>query len=571
MSDLFIQQALRKRVLLNGESHPKIKFHDNPTTSDDNDAADDDDGDDDDNVADDDDDSKGEAVIYLDEEQMRREFGRQRDITKKFTVRLCAYEIRQDGQVPFVVHAMQFDGQVFDYPQFTFQLAATQETSVYFQNECLQHLAEIIDEIQNVEYRGYVLNDVTDDVYVFYDIAGKKMLDSTPVKRVWVTIDELLNQRFVLGHPVQRGLPTFFHKHSHLIFLYTRKGTRIYVPEVMYLCDDGGNDGYVNVDRGDDGDRDNVDFLDNRISHSVLGNFYVFSKFPLRAEKFTWRRFVGFCQDAIYLTQPLRRQQPMTLTTMSLGEVIPSVVNYFSGPTGPTGTTASSDTGAAAETGATGPTGSESFFSSTSSSTGTTGPTTGTTSFFNLFGSTGTTSFFSSTSSSTGTTGAVDTGGATGTTGDSPKGGATGAMEETGSFFNLFASSTGAVDDTGGATGTTGDSSKGGATGAMKETGSFFNLFASSTGGATGSSMTYGGDVGRPNGEEDTTEKKELKEDQKVDTETTTTTNPEDDPTHLESYLSNQSASCIYFQEISNTDERIPFWCMKSDDYYVEI
>ena len=116
MSDLFIQQALRKRVLLNGESHPKIKFLDNPTTSDDNDAADDDDDDDDDNDADDDDDSKEEAVIYLDEEQMRREFGRQRDITKKFTVRLCAYEIRQDGQIPFVVHAMQFDGQVFDYP-----------------------------------------------------------------------------------------------------------------------------------------------------------------------------------------------------------------------------------------------------------------------------------------------------------------------------------------------------------------------------------------------------------------------------------------------------------------------
>ena len=581
MSERFIQVSQKRRLLEDGGVSPNITFPDKeeeeeepPFSSDDADE--------------DQEDTEDDDVVYLDKEEMRHEFGlcqETRDITKKFTVRICAFEIRRDATKPFLLHAMQFDGVVFDFPQFTFQCASNvdDDAAVYFQNECLQHLSDFVEDIDDVVYRGFVLDtssssssSTTDDVYVFYDIAGKKLTTTTTTPRVWVTVDEFFNVGFVLGHPVQASLPTFFLKHPHLIFLY-QHGKRVYVPEVMFICDDDGSGGYVNLSSSTD-NQEEVAFLDNRISHDILGNFYIFSKFPLIADKFTWRRFVGFCQDNIYLTKPLPQPRNLSMN-MTLGQVIPSMVNYVydkqkAGPeTGATG----SETGATgSETGITGSetgaTGSEtgffsSMFTNTSSETGATGSETGSTGSETGFFS----NMFSNTSSDTGATGS-ETGATTGS-----ETGATGS--ETGFFSRMFSntnSESGAtVFDTGSTgpdTGSTGPDT--GSTGpdtrsTGSETGFFSNMFSNSVSetGATGSETgATGPDTG-------STGNNSLF---KIFGGGSTETEPadpaiEDDTNRLMSFLSDQTVSCIYFQEISSADEIIPFWCIKTDEYYVEV
>ena len=593
MSERFIQ-VLQKRRLLDGDAaaSPNITYNniDSQVESE---------------IFDDDVESE---VVYLDKEEMRHEFGlcqETRDITKKFTVRVCAFEIRHDDEdtQPFLLHAMQFDGVVFDFPQFTFQCASNvgDDSAVYFQNECLQHLSDFVEDIDDVTYRGFVLDQSsssststssTTEVYVFYDIAGKKLVSTTTTPRVWVTVDEFLNVGFVLGHPVQASLPQFFLKHPHLIFLY-QHGKRVYVPEVMFICDDDGNNGYVNLSPPDNQE---VAFLDNRIPHDILGNFYIFSKFPLIADKFTWRRFVGFCQDNIYLTKPLpQRQQSNFTVNMSLGQVIPSVVKYvFDKEKGPTGPESAPDTGS--ETGFTGSdtgaTGSEtglfsSMFSNTSSYTGFTGSETGSTGpDTGLFSS-----MFSNTVADTGATGSEtgSTGSETGffssmfgnTTSDT---GATGSEtgstgSETGFFSSMFGNTTSDTGATGSETGSTG-SETGFFSSMFSKTGSDTGATGSETGSETGffSSMfsKTGSDTGATGPDTGSTGNNSLF---KIfgggsnETEPTEPTEPavEDDTNRLMSFLSDQTASCIYFQEVSSADEIIPFWCIKTDEYYVEI
>ena len=124
MSDLFIHQELRKRILLHGHVDAAISIGSNPPGGeyDEDDEQQQQESDEDKNNR-----SDGNQYEYLDEDHLQFEFGACRetqDITKVFTVRLCAYDIRisdrddEADNVPFLLHLMQFDGQKFDYPQF---------------------------------------------------------------------------------------------------------------------------------------------------------------------------------------------------------------------------------------------------------------------------------------------------------------------------------------------------------------------------------------------------------------------------------------------------------------------
>jgi hypothetical protein len=565
MSDLFIRHTLRKRVLFDA---PNVAFAA---------AAAESTNEEDDNEDEEEEDDDATAVVYLDEEEMRFEFSvckETRDITKKFTVRLCAFELRQPPEhVPYVLHALQFDGQVFDFPQFTFQCAHHSdegEDEVYFKNECLQHLADFVDDIQNVDYRGYVIDQT--DVFVFYDIMGKKLLASTLTPRVWVTMDELVNQKFVLGHPVRGESSQFFLKHSHLIFV-KQKGLHVYVPEIMYLCDVDAGGNIVNLDSVVDGDtaEPSVPFLINRVPHSTLGNFYIFSKFPIRADRFTWRRFVGFCEDGIYLTKPL----PQQITT-SWGN---NLFNYFtSKENGPTGMMMG---GGLLD---------DFFKGSTGQSQGLFGPTAGQgitgqgplekgitgqgptgqgfgQGFFDLF------------NGPTADQGFTDQG----ITGQGPTGQGFGQ-----GFFDLFNGPTAGQGITEKGPPEKGITEKGppekgftdqGPTGQGFGQG-FFDLF---NGPSAGQGMTDQGLTEKGPPEEGLTEKGLTGEAPGLldffkgpgptgptGEEEESTKDPEDDATSLGIFLSNQSASCIYFQEMT-TNERVPLWCIKSDDDYIEI
>jgi hypothetical protein len=307
MSELFIQLELNKRRLLHGRIENPLTMREDKEEADPADPPADPE-------------PEAQKSDYLDAvNQMHFEFSlcqETQDVTKVFTVRICAYDLRHYGEHRFVLHLMQYDGQIFDYPKFSFQCAAaTDDTEVYFKNQCWTHLSEVLETVDDtVKYRGFIKDDKSDELYVFFDATGQKKMDGS-LPRVWASMDEIMNQHRINGFPVQR-FPLFL-QNTHVIFVDN------YVPEILYLCKE--EDGYVNLFQ-------DQNLLDERISHPVLGDYFIFSKAPLApttADK-PIRRFLGFCEDGLYLTSPLQGAHTSLATR---------IVNYFV----PTGSVSGSD------------------------------------------------------------------------------------------------------------------------------------------------------------------------------------------------------------------------------------
>lgn len=379
MSEWFIQQEFRKRELLHGSSDDSRLAFRRPSEGDDATEEYSSDGDGDffnDSTSDDEVDEVDE-VFYLDKDQMHFDFALcTGDLTQVFTVHLCVFDIRhhkietwvddnlddksnddasstQQQSIPYVLHIMQFEGQHFDYPKFQFQ-CPLEDGNTVFKNDCFQHLSDVVVDLTSVDYCGFVVEG--NDMYAFFNSSKvtrehtdvQTVLSTEALPRLWVTMDEIMNQGTVVGYPIVGDHDKVFLQHPHLIFV-KQHGQRAYVPEILYLCDD--SDGkYVNLYRQTKGSHQSqekkevdedvegeVDFLDNRISHPIFGHAYIFSKKPLQPSSssiFSIRRFVGFCDDAIYLTKPLptaaASSAAPTIRTMALGDVIPTIVDYFS-------------------------------------------------------------------------------------------------------------------------------------------------------------------------------------------------------------------------------------------------
>jgi hypothetical protein len=272
--------------------------------------------------------SDSDAMEYLDKDKIRFGFGicqDTTDITKQFTVNLVCYSIRyRIGTTdPFLLHLLQFDSQQFDYPKFSFRCAehpdqdehkgeasgpANLEQHTYFKNECLQHALELLQDVAATDlssaYKGYVMDK--EEIFVFLDVTGATVAASpnATLKRMWITVDELVNQCKVVGFPIRAELQrSLYMAHPHVLQL-KRNRRPLYIPEIVYLCSEVGG---VYKNMYNDEEKQSL-FLEDRINNAVLGNFYYFSKAPLDHSSqsvFEIKRYVGFCEHGLYLTLTL--------------------------------------------------------------------------------------------------------------------------------------------------------------------------------------------------------------------------------------------------------------------------
>jgi hypothetical protein len=201
MSELFIQLELNKRLLLNGQTEKSVDLLEQQQQQ----PLHDDDDDDDDDPA-----SRAE---YLDAtNDLHFEFSLcplARDLTQVFTVYICAYDLRRYGHhSPFVLHLLQFDGQKFDFPKFSFQCAVhdnddSSGNEIYFKNQCWTLLSEVFADVEGVDYRGF-LTTAAPDIFVFFDTTGatnRKIIQSESLPRVWASMDEIMNQHQMNLYP----------------------------------------------------------------------------------------------------------------------------------------------------------------------------------------------------------------------------------------------------------------------------------------------------------------------------------------------------------------------------------
>ena len=643
MSDLFIQHELKRRELLYGrKGNPVIAVRSNNATEDpddappeeqgehktrdrdhdgaedpkdgaedpkdeaDHDEADHDEADDPKDGADPDD--GYEDFEYLDEDQLQYEFGmcnETRDITKTYTVRLCAYDLRSqevdEVEIPFVLHLMQFDGQLFNYPQFSFRCfqgeqreenvddEEDQDNTTHFKNECLMHLSDMIQDIEGVTYRGFLLDKSPSNpqvIYVFYNVTDKIFIQSESLPRVWASIDEIMNQHRVNGFPVQRH-PVFL-QHPHAIFV-KKNGVRAYVPEILYLCDVDESGRYNNLfeeNHETEEEMKSVQFLDNRIPHAILGNFYILSKVPISPTTpgKPIRRFLGFCERGIYLTEPL--PHPKTLANMSLGDVIPTLVDYFSKKTPKTDINSDATevdaSGSPVDVSGSPVDVSGSPVDVSGSPLDVSGSTTSSTTssgfLSSLFGSKDVSGSPVDVSGSTTSTGFLSSlFGSKDVSGSPVASESDASSKESEIPQDRFPGNSTAQDRLSGdphdfaQDRLSGDPPDFAENYDAEQTLNSPSDSLPSTTWSLESETQKRDDRKEGDLEQNRVDRKEGDLEQNEDVPDTPNLDPQRDATMLQTFLSsNQHISCIYFQEIAN-ETRIPFWCIKSDKYYLEI
>ena len=311
--------------------------------------------------------------LGLDEGSLNYDFGlcnSNPDITKQYTVYICGYNINEtDGTWPFLQYMVQFDGTNFTFPKFQFRCATNITTEedeemtpehVYFKNECIKHILSIFDidynengsesgsesgsENDSVQdnsnilsrvYKGFVQSKIDDNsIYVVFDLNGFVLQSSSEkIRRIWATIDEIMNEHKLLGYNIEPIVYNLFFQTPALMHLKNAKGEILDSPKVLFLCKQE-NGTYNNVYNETSG---SISLFDERINHSILGNFYIFSLVPLDYETlpiFNIRRFVGFFVQPIYILKDLTQIKPKNIvekvTSYKLGDVIPNIVSYFS-------------------------------------------------------------------------------------------------------------------------------------------------------------------------------------------------------------------------------------------------
>ena len=274
-----------------------------------------------------------------------------RDITKKYKIHICGYQIVDHIIHPFLQYLFQQEFDVFHFPTFYFrcmqnlQVDPDEEMTpehVYFKNECLKYALEImnvhVQEKESLEemYKGFIYNDKGGeyDIFVFFDFTGLSVNNESEIKRTWGLINEIINREKIFEYPIHPPICQIFQKNESLVYLCDEDDKQIPYPESLYLCKQSGPHSYANLYNTEVDDKnESVYFIDERMNHPILGYFYFFSIAPLNYSASNpvhiIRRFAVFLIDPLYILKPLSQLEAIP-PKKTLGDVIPSVVDYFS-------------------------------------------------------------------------------------------------------------------------------------------------------------------------------------------------------------------------------------------------
>jgi len=315
---------------------------------------------------------------YLDKnsDALQYDFGRcsqTNDVTKKYTVYMCGYQVNEHGLFPFLQYFMILINDAFTFPAFQFRCYANLSAKssedytpehVYFQNECIKEMSTIVNihhhhhhrhhygihAISNM-YRGFTLaKDKEDTIYAFFNLDTFMLHPSLPdsPKQLWATIDEIVHIKQAVGFNIDSSVVLLFTRLPELCRIYDKYDHVIETPSVMYLCEQDGSS-YKNLFKPKEDETMSIGepsftLVNDRVDHPMFGNFYIFSifHFPTSQSLFLIRRFVGFLVKPLYivksLTSLLDYTKPVVTASgepMTLGKIIPAIVDYVTQKTAP--------------------------------------------------------------------------------------------------------------------------------------------------------------------------------------------------------------------------------------------
>ena len=230
---------------------------------------------------------ESKEYVYLDDDELSRDFLMDRDLTKQYRVQLVMYHVNEALETPFLEFYLEKSDEIYSFPEKNLdneklkkaidEIQQTQQGGMDIQTEqhgdielgvkttisnyedmnaFEQQVFELFNEktgysdiIAENAYKGFVEHE--EIIYVLFENKNKVIVDSE-TKHIWSILDEILAKKSVLNTPIQNTAYQLFSENVKLAHI-TLDGQVVDIPLVVYPVDKINNiyeNIYYNADDG---------------------------------------------------------------------------------------------------------------------------------------------------------------------------------------------------------------------------------------------------------------------------------------------------------------------------------
>lgn len=277
--------------------------------------------------------------VYLDDDELSRDFLMDRDLIKQYTLQLVMYHMNRSMDTPFLEFYLEKSDEIYRFPEKALdneklqtaiaEIQQTQQGGMDIQTEQYgdvelgvkttlhdyvdvnpfeQQAFELFHEktgysdiIAENAYKGFVERDGI--IYILFE-NKEKIITNEEQKYSWTILDEILIKKSVLRTPIQDSVYLLFSENMKLAHI-TTDGEVADIPLVVYPVDKV-NDIYENIYYSNETNQETYLITLPRETED-LGHIFTFTTeiLPSNQDVESIKRMVIFSKDALYmLTKP---------------------------------------------------------------------------------------------------------------------------------------------------------------------------------------------------------------------------------------------------------------------------
>lgn len=282
--------------------------------------------------------------VYLDDDELMRDFLMDRDLSRQYTIKLVMYHINNSLDVPFLEFYLEKSNEEYSFPEKMLDTQRLEHNieevnnvqyggmditteqhgdveigtkTTLLDNDTINPFEQQVfeffhdktgysDIIAESAYKGFV--EIDNIVYVLFENKEKDVTRDDPERKdIWAVLDEIMKQ-FVLNTPVSESTYNLFLQHIKLAHI-TSEGTPTDIPVVVYPVDKV-NDIYENIyyeNEQSDETTEQTYLITLPAEDQEYGHMFMFTHhiLPSNQRVDSIKRMVLFAKNALYmLTKP---------------------------------------------------------------------------------------------------------------------------------------------------------------------------------------------------------------------------------------------------------------------------
>ena len=283
---------------------------------------------------------ESQNFVYLDNDDLSRDFLMDRDLTKQYTIQLVMYHMNTALDLPFLEFYLEGSNNSYSFPEKTLdnqklegaieEINNTQQggmeitteqhgdiemgikTTIIENNDINpfeQQIFELFNDVTGYSdiiaenaYKGFVEHN--EIIYVLFENKDKTIQNNnTEQIHMWVILDEIMKQS-VLNAAIQESVYNLFLEHTKLAHIHS-EGQIIDIPLVVYPVDKVNNI-YENIYYNSE-NADETYLITIPMDNDEYGHMFLFTPtiLPSNQDVNSIKRMVIFTQKALYmLTKP---------------------------------------------------------------------------------------------------------------------------------------------------------------------------------------------------------------------------------------------------------------------------